>query len=720
MRWLRPAFMLLALAVSAEPLPAQIPAKVDFARDVQPLFRTYCYGCHGPSLQNAGFRLDRRRDSMPNRVGANGARIVPGKSEASRVYLRVTGTQAGLQMPPTGALSSEQIAVLKAWIDQGAEWPDELAGETPSPAQDPRAVQLMDALRRGDEATFTKLLRENPKAAAARGIGGSSPLMYAALYGDALSVRLLLDNGADPNIRNDAGATALLWAVDDPEKTRLLLERGADANARSEDGQTPLLLAASRFESANVVRLLLDHGAKLEGQPVLARAGATGDEALIRLLLDRGADRKPLPQDLAIRSGCSPCADLLLQSADRADLNRALAVAARFGESQAVRMLLDRGAQADGAALRLAAASEKIPLDAVTALLDRGARDDAALAQAMRLGDTPVVAALKKSGARETISSNPHPPAPSTAKTARVAVEKSLPLLQQADVVFLQKAGCVSCHNNSLFQMTIQVARKNGFSIDEKAVQSQLKAIGAYLESWRERTLQDIAIPGGVDTIGYTLAGLAAVNYPPDPATDALTRYLMRRQASDGRWRIGTQRPPIESSDFEATAIAVRALQAYAPRPIKAESAKSVRKAALWLSEAAPKTTEDHVFRLMGLWWAGGAKEAVRKAERELMALQRPDGGWAQLATLESDAYATGQALTALAEAGGMSAGDPVYQKGVRFLLNTQLNDGSWYVRTRANPIQPFFDSEFPHGSDQFISAAATNWAAMALARAAR
>ena len=56
----------------------------------------------------------------------------------------------------------------------------------------------------------------------------------------------------------------------------------------------------------------------------------------------------------------------------------------------------------------------------------------------------------------------------------------------------------------------------------------------------------------------------------------------------------------------------------------------------------------------------------------------------------------------------------PAYRRGIQFLLDSQLEDGSWYVRTRAPPIQPHFDSDFPHGLDQFISAAATNWAAMA------
>src|SRR5690349_172303 len=91
-----------AFPISFVVLFAQAPARVDFAREVQPLLRANCYSCHGPSIQSGGFRLDRRRDSMPNRVGANGARIVPGNSAASRVFVRVSGNQGGLQMPPTG------------------------------------------------------------------------------------------------------------------------------------------------------------------------------------------------------------------------------------------------------------------------------------------------------------------------------------------------------------------------------------------------------------------------------------------------------------------------------------------------------------------------------------------------------------------------------------------------------------------------------------------
>jgi hypothetical protein len=51
----------------------------------------------------------------------------------------------------------------------------------------------------------------------------------------------------------------------------------------------------------------------------------------------------------------------------------------------------------------------------------------------------------------------------------------------------------------------------------------------------------------------------------------------------------------------------------------------------------------------------------------------------------------------------------------VRYLLRTQLADGSWLVHTRSHPTQTFFDTGFPHGEDQFISSAATNWATLAL-----
>jgi len=82
-----------------------------------------------------------------------------------------------------------------------------------------------------------------------------------------------------------------------------------------------------------------------------------------------------------------------------------------------------------------------------------------------------------------------------------------------------------------------------------------------------------------------------------------------------------------------------------------------------------------------------------------------------------SDAYATGQALYAL-NASAMPASHAVYQNGIGYLRNTQAADGSWHVKTRSIWIQPYFESGFPYGHDQWISAAGTTWAAMALSMA--
>ncbi len=278
----------LALWAVGHVVSSQGPARVDFGRDVQPLLKQYCIGCHGPSQQMNGFRLDRRRDAM--RGGTSSNVIVPGNSAVSGLYRKLIGTGDGTQMPPTKPLNQDQINTLKAWIDQGAEWPDDLAGEVPPLPQDPKAAQMMEVLRAGEKQALRRLVNENPKAVNLRGPGGSTPLMYAALYGDPESVRALLESGADPNLRNDSGTTALMWAVSDIEKTRLLLDHKAEVNARSADGRTPLIIAASQRGSSGVVRMLLDRGADpnvtcssyFGNMTPLSYAAVAGDESVFR------------------------------------------------------------------------------------------------------------------------------------------------------------------------------------------------------------------------------------------------------------------------------------------------------------------------------------------------------------------------------------------------------------------------------------------------------
>src|SRR5277367_3091568 len=164
-------------------------SKVDFGRDVLPLIRENCVSCHGPNVQMNNFRLDRRSTAMR---GGTRSVIVPGSSASSRLYLRLVGKEFGNQMPPTGALKPEQAAVFKKWIDQGAEWPDQLANDVDPPPADAIAVKMVAALRTDDRAAFHKLLADHPKSVNQRGPNGSTPFMFATLYADVATVRELL------------------------------------------------------------------------------------------------------------------------------------------------------------------------------------------------------------------------------------------------------------------------------------------------------------------------------------------------------------------------------------------------------------------------------------------------------------------------------------------------------------------------------------------------
>ncbi|HJR58885.1 MAG TPA: ankyrin repeat domain-containing protein [Vicinamibacterales bacterium] len=728
--------------VSAKVYRAQESAKVDFARDVQPIFRQQCYDCHGPKEQKNGLRLDRRADAMR---GGTIAVIGRGNADGSRLYHRLIGDHFGIQMPPTGPLPPAQIATIKRWIDEGAEWPDELSGDGPAAPPDPIASELMEAIRAGDRERVKARLAGAGDAVKRRGPAGATPLMYAVLYGDAALVRTLLERGADPNAADDAAATPLMWAVRDLDKARLLMEHGADVTARSHDGRTPLMVAASVPGSAPVAQLLIERGARVKDRgpslfgdvSPLILAAYNGDEALFRLLVDKGADMASdaVPAlAFALRARCQSCVDLLLPHMPAPAVTAVMVAAAPpQGPALATPLLLARGADVNArdprgrTILMLAAASDELPVDAVRMLLERGAdvhakspSGETALSLAKLRGPTPITQLLEKAGAKEEQAPARPSLAFAPAPSARAAVSRALPLLQRADKSFMTKSGCVSCHHNTLAAMTVAAARSRGIAVDEQIARDQAGAIARYVDSWRGRALQGIGIPGDADTVSYILLGLAAEKHPADAATDAMARFLIGQQRPEGHWRLLAHRPPIESTEVQVTAMSMRALQLYAPAPNRADYEPAIRRAAAWIAKAQPRTTEERAFHLLGLHWGDARAAAIRAAGRGLIAQQRADGGWSQLPSIGSDAYATGQALFALAESGAVPVSHAAYRRGVQFLLKTQLADGSWFVQSRALPIQPHFESGFPYGRDQFISAAASNWATLALAMSAR
>jgi hypothetical protein len=648
-----PALTIVFAALGAASFTAQAPPRVDFQRDVQPILREQCYACHGPEQQMNGLRLDRRADAMR---GGTQSVIGPGNAEGSKLYHRLIGTSTEGRMPPTAPLASEKVAVIKAWIDQGADWPDELAGNAVSPPIDPDAERLAGLIRRGDRAGVDDLLRKNSGATLARTTGGSTPLMFAALYGDAPLVKRLMESGAEPRVANLAGATALMWAAPNVSKMRLLLDAGVYVDARSDDRRTALVAAAGMVGAAPAVTLLLEYGANpsplTPSDPSPLREAARVDSPdSFRVLLDYGADTSRVTPAF-LRANCFACATAL-------------------------------GVGGDG------------PLGRIPPP-DTGLRpSDSAV--------TSRVAPLVR------IES-------ATPAVIHAAVERSLPLLQKVDVPFIQKTGCVSCHHNSLVSFAVSQARRGGYRVDEQEVGQQRAIVATYLESWRERTTQNMAIAGQQDTVSYLLFGLAVSGHPSDAATDAQVQWLLHRQSLDGHWPVATLRPPIESNDIEVTAISMRDLQLYAPAPLRPECETAVTRARDWLASAKAVTTEERAFRLLGLSWAHAKSDVVAVAARELATGQHADGGWSQDPAMPADAYATGEALFALLDSGAVGRNEPVVTRGVEFLLRTQHEDGSWLVKSHAVPIQAYFESGFPYGAEQWVSTAATAWATAVLA----
>ncbi|WP_425614999.1 PSD1 and planctomycete cytochrome C domain-containing protein [Anatilimnocola sp. NA78] len=117
------ALVAACASVNAEELPPAATRKIDFVKDVQPILAAACLKCHGPLLQEGDYRLDSREVALTK--GANFApNIVPSKSADSPLIQFVAGLVDGMQMPSKGKkLTPEQIGILRAWIDQGAEWP---------------------------------------------------------------------------------------------------------------------------------------------------------------------------------------------------------------------------------------------------------------------------------------------------------------------------------------------------------------------------------------------------------------------------------------------------------------------------------------------------------------------------------------------------------------------------------------------------------------------
>ena len=616
--------------------------------------------------------------------------------------------------------------------------------------------KFYNAIRTDDKPAVAQLLTGGADVNT-RDTRGATPLMYAAASGSAEMMRQLLAAGADVNAKNNFDATALMWCSNNLEKVRLLIDKGADVNALSKANRMPLDIAAQHEGNIEVIRLLLKNGAdRAKATAALISAARANDTAIAKLMLDQGADAKAsgfgglTALMSAAQFGNVELVKLLLarganvnaQSAPsfgRPVKNGPLAIgsltpllfAVTAGGPETVKLLLDAGADVNAKDVRgmtpimLAVATDHPNESVIKMLLAKrplmdvkSKANETALDWAAKFRRGSVLETVRKASPGIEPAKVTTVSVPNSTRDVRQAVEKSVALLQKATTTFFKEGGCLACHAGNITSVAVASARAKGIPIDEAAASEIARSAKLQFAAPADGFLQRLD-PPAVEILIYSLVGSAAEGTEPDRITDSMVHNIAAQQRADGSWgNFGIMRPPTADSGFSITALSIRALRTYAPPARKAEMDERINRAAKWLLKTEAATTEDAVMQLLGAKWAGiGAATTDRLAKR-LAGLQRAEGGWAQTPYLKSDAYATATALYALKEAPGVASTDAAYRKGVAYLLSTQAEDGSWFVASRAPKFQPYFESGFPYGHDQWISQWATAFATVALSHA--
>jgi len=586
--------------------------------------------------------------------------------------------------------------------------------DPPAPAKGKLGQDLFIAVGMRNLPMVISLLKKGADPDARNGLEFTPLYMAAATHQDD-AMQVLLKAGAKPEAESAYGTPVMFAAASANQPgVDLLLQHHVSVNVSRVDGMTPLMMAANSG-APNVVDVLIKHGASVnatdnDGATALMYAARGGFEQAGKLLISAGAT---------------------INVAD-SDRQTPLMFAAMNGHKEFVRMLITKGANPnvrDGkgrTALMLCATYGDNP-EVVKVLLGSGANPKLLNAKGM---NAAACAAIR--GYLETARILGEPKlATSGATGSRTpvdAVQVSLKLLQSSMLRFNDATTCVSCHHEGLGRIASAVARDHGFKLDSSVQRAQMERVSGMMAAMRplhEGALKNqevmkqvplIEINEVTSTYTWLLAAMASQGQSANESTAAAAMVLARQQMPDGGWIFGVPREPMQSSNITFTALSIRALKAYGPKAQAKEIQARVQRGKAWLMAAKPVNSEDRASLLMGLNWAGASAPEKATVAAQILADQRPDGGWAQLPNLKSDAYATGQALYALHEAGGLPVMDQSYSRGVKYLLRTQDDDGSWFVNKRASPANNHFNAGFPNGKSQYSSFIGTCWATMALA----
>jgi len=319
-----------------------------------------------------------------------------------------------------------------------------------------------------------------------------------------------------------------------------------------------------------------------------------------------------------------------------------------------------------------------------------------------------VVATLVRAAAAEDRSPEP--------ELISAAINRGLDFLTRDALAWKKEHNCASCHHASLVVWSMREAKQHGYRVDEPVLADLTKWMA---ESGDGKT--GVPRPAGIPKALNTKAVYFALALEADPQPDSVSQDGLKRmlqtvisdQLENGSWAAWPEtRPPIfGGSDESMTALAVLAVLPAAASGDAAAIAvrdKSLR----WFAESKTDGDPQSLALRLVLWRRlGRPAEDYAPLVRLITERQNPDGGWCQTTGMSSDAWATGQALYALALA-GIKSDEPAVERGRAFLVKTQREDGSWPMTSR--PTKPGGE-----GSKSLIpiTGAGSAWAVLGLVR---
>ncbi len=317
---------------------------------------------------------------------------------------------------------------------------------------------------------------------------------------------------------------------------------------------------------------------------------------------------------------------------------------------------------------------------------------------------------------------------PATPQQVQQAIERAIPYLQTESATWLSTRGCAACHHAGMPFSALGEADRQGYAIDKKYLTDKIESLlGSKEKLMTSRIFPDPAAPpdprpqGRGLNMGLPFLAVGARSMPSleegqKQSLKLIAEEIVKKQQADGSWEwfAGLRRPPINESQTTDAAWIIMALEAETGADASESQRVALQKAIAWLEAAKPADLhQDKAMKVLLGARSGKPREALQTTIDELLALQRPDGGWSQtVPEPKSDAFATGQTLYALSLA-GYTAERAEIKRGIDFLVATQAADGSWPMISRSTP-------DGSPGSSKLltpINCASASWATLGLAR---